>query len=143
MKKVMATGVFDIIHLGHIHYLEESKKQGDRLIVVIASDENARKNGKALLFSQETRRRVVEALKPVDEAIIGGTGNIFDTISRVRPDVITLGFDQKFDPDVIIEESRKRGVNTEVYRCSLFELETEEPLGTRKIRKKILEIDGK
>ena len=71
-------------------------------MVVIASDEIARKNGKKPIFSQETRRRVVEALKPVDEAIIGGTGNIFDTISSVRPDVITLGFDQKFDPDVIV-----------------------------------------
>ncbi len=137
MKKVMASGVFDILHLGHIHYLEESRKQGDFLVVVVASDSTASRNGKKILFSQESRKKMVESLKVVDEAIIGGEGNIFDTISLVKPDVITLGFDQKFDPEVIKKEAGKRGLNPEVYRCS--PLDSLEPFGTRKIRKKLQE----
>ncbi|MGP6207137.1 adenylyltransferase/cytidyltransferase family protein [Cuniculiplasma sp. SKW3] len=136
MKKVMATGVFDILHLGHIHYLEESKKQGDYLIVVVASDKTAEKNGKRPIFSETTRTRMVNSLKVVDEAITGGFGNIYDTVEKLKPDIITLGFDQRFVEEQIIKECSKRGLTVEVYRCS--PLITDEPLATRKIRERII-----
>jgi FAD synthetase len=137
MKKVMATGVFDILHLGHIHYLEESRKQGDYLLVVVASDKTAERNGKKPIFSEKTRTKMVNSLKVVDEAITGGSGNIYDTVEMLRPDVITLGFDQRFDEEQIIKECSIRGLNVEVYRCS--PLVTDEPLATRKIRERIIE----
>ena len=50
MIRVMATGVFDIIHLGHIHYLTESKKLGDELVVVVARDSTAIKKWEKTYF---------------------------------------------------------------------------------------------
>lgn len=137
MKKVMATGVFDILHLGHVHYLEESRKQGDYLIVVVASDKTAEGNGKKLMFSEQTRTRMVGALRVVDEAVTGGTGDIYETVEKLKPDVITLGFDQRFDEREIAMRCLERGLDVQVYRCS--GLITGEPLGTRKIRERILE----
>ncbi len=115
MKKVVATGTFDIIHPGHIKFLEEAKKLGDYLIVIVARERNVKHKPKPIM-PEEHRRRVVEALKPVDEAILGGEGDIFKTIERIKPDVIALGYDQHFNEEWLKEELEKRGIKAEVVR---------------------------
>ena len=71
-KIVLAGGVFDIIHPGHIHTLNAAKALGDILVVVIATDKTARKMKKRPpLHSQESRRELVSCLTMVDMAIIG------------------------------------------------------------------------
>ena len=90
MNRVMATGVFDLLHLGHIHYLQESKSLGDYMIVVVATDEMARKNGKELIFSEDYRRNMVSSIRYVDDAIIGNQGDIYKTVEQIKPDIITL-----------------------------------------------------
>lgn len=102
MKTVMAQGVFDILHPGHLHYFRESKEQGDELIVVIARDSRV-KEKKDLYFSEDERRQMVEALKPVDKAILGSEGDIYSTVKEINPDIITLGYDQKHDEDEVKE----------------------------------------
>ncbi|MHB1901230.1 MAG: adenylyltransferase/cytidyltransferase family protein [Cuniculiplasma sp.] len=140
MIKVMATGVFDIIHLGHIHYLQESRQMGDFLTVVVATDETAAKSGKKLVFSEQTRREIVSNLKMVDEAVIGNHGDIFATVEKLRPNIITLGFDQRFIESQIVEECRRRNIDVEVRRCSIYA--SRDPVSTRIIKKKILELEG-
>lgn len=98
MHRVMAQGVFDIIHPGHIHYLEESKAHGDELVVVIARDSRV---DKELHFDEEERKELVSALKPVDKAVLGSEGDIYSTVSQVDPDLITLGYDQEHDEDEV------------------------------------------
>jgi FAD synthetase len=71
MVKVMATGVFDIIHLGHLYFLKEAKKLGDELIVVVATDKTAEKLKHNPITSQDMRVQVVNELKPVDKAVLG------------------------------------------------------------------------
>ncbi len=115
MKKVVATGTFDIIHPGHIRFLEEAKKLGDYLVVIVAREKNVKHKPKPVI-PEEQRRRVVEALKPVDEAILGDENDIFKPIERIKPDVIVLGYDQYFDEDWLREELRKRGIRSEVIR---------------------------
>ena len=93
----MASGVFDILHLGHVHYLKESKSFGDYLVVVIASDYTAKKHGKELIFNEKERSALISELKIVDEVMIGHSDdNIFKTVAELKPDIITLGYDQKF-----------------------------------------------
>lgn len=100
MTRVMAQGVFDLLHPGHIHYLRESAALGDELYVVIARD--SRKEGeKQLVMSEDERRSVVDALEVVDVAVLGSEDSIFDSVDRVDPDIITLGYDQEFDPDTL------------------------------------------
>jgi FAD synthetase len=140
MIKVMATGVFDLLHLGHVHYLTESKSYGDSLIVVVATDQTAQKNGKKLIFSEVYRRELVSNLKMVDEAVIGNHGDIYRTVEALKPDIITLGFDQRFQESTIEEECKKRNLNVKVIRCSPYI--SQEPLGTRFIKRRLLEQDG-
>ncbi|WMT51041.1 MAG: adenylyltransferase/cytidyltransferase family protein [Ferroplasma sp.] len=137
MIKVMASGVFDILHLGHIHYLKESKSFGDYLVVIIASDYYAEKHGKELIFNEKERAQMVSELRVVDEAVVGHSNdNIFQTVAEQKPDIITLGYDQKFDDSYIESECRKLGLNTKVKRVSPYNGIIN---SSSKIRKKILE----
>lgn len=121
MIRVMATGVFDILHMGHIHYLSESKEMGDELLVVVARDSTAHRNGKNPLFDENSRLDLVRELKHVDRAILGHEGDIFKTVLENRPDIITLGYDQRFDADKIQEKCRELGLSTKVVRISRFD----------------------
>ena len=99
----MAVGVFDLLHAGHLHYVEQAKSLGDELIVVVAHDDTVRKQKHEPVTNQELRRRMVEGLKPVDTAIVGNHPSepIFDILNIVKPDIIALGYDQKHSRDSI------------------------------------------
>lgn len=138
MVRVMATGVFDIIHLGHLHFLEESKKLGDELVVVVATDETVRKRKHEPITPQKMRCELVAALKPVDRAIVGKeTGDMFDIVREIKPDIITVGYDQPFEPGVLEKELAKRGLKVKVVRLPHLDHDLD---GTRKIITKIIEF---
>lgn len=138
MVRVMATGVFDIIHLGHLHYLEESKRLGDELVVVIATDETVRKRKHEPITPQSMRRELVSALKPVDRAVIGKEGgDIFEIVRDLKPDIITIGYDQPFEPQQLEEELAKRGLKIKVVRLPHLDHDLD---GTRKIISRIIEF---
>jgi FAD synthetase len=109
MVRVMASGVFDLIHPGHISYLKQAKSFGDHLTVVVASDSTVRKKKHEPVTPEAMRAMIVGSLKPVDEAIVGGEGDIFDTVSKVNPDVIVLGYDQSFDEAKLTADLEARG----------------------------------
>ncbi|AAB89835.1 glycerol-3-phosphate cytidyltransferase (taqD) [Archaeoglobus fulgidus DSM 4304] len=135
----MATGTFDIIHPGHITFLREAKKLGDELIVIVAREKNVRHKPKPVV-PEEQRRRVVEAIKYVDKAILGDEDDMFRPIMELKPDVIVLGHDQHFDEDWLKEELRKRNLNCEVVRIRVKE---DCPLcSSHKIIERILEKYG-
>jgi FAD synthetase len=113
---VVATGVFEILHPGHIKYLEESKKLGTKLVVVVARDETAVKRKRRPVISERQRLHMVRELKPVDEAVLGGDGDIYETIETLKPDVLTIGADQDFDQKEVEEELRRRGLKTKVVK---------------------------
>lgn len=137
MVRVMASGVFDILHTGHISYLEQAKALGDELYVVVASDNTVRKNKHEPITPERMRVRIVSALKPVDVAMIGNdSGNMFAILDEIRPDVIVLGFDQKFDENTLSEELKKRGFDIAVKRADQSGEDLE---ATRAIIKKIRE----
>jgi FAD synthetase len=94
MKTVLASGVFDILHPGHIHYLGEAKKLGDRLVVVITSDETAALQKRQPIFDEKLRANIVSHLKMVDEVVIGRPGKAYDSIIDVWPDIIATGWNQ-------------------------------------------------
>ena len=110
MTRVMASGVFDIIHPGHISYLEQARSYGDELVVVIANDDTVRRSKHEPVTPEDMRARIVGALKPVDKAIVGGRGDILDTVRYVRPDVIVLGYDQKFKEDDLRAKLEEAGL---------------------------------
>ena len=140
MVRVMATGVFDIIHLGHLHYLEESKKLGDELVVIVASDETVRKRKHEPITPQKMRCELVSSLKPVDRAIVGKEGGeIYDIVREVMPDIITLGYDQPFEPTKLEKDLAARGLKVKVVRLPHLDHDLD---GTRKIIAKIIEFQA-
>src|SRR2546426_12807817 len=79
---------------------------------------------------------MVEALKPVDRAVLGHEGNIYDILDEIRPDIIAIGYDQVHSEERILAECRKRGLATKVLRLPKFEGDL---VGTRKIVRKVAE----
>ena len=139
MVKVMASGVFDIIHTGHISYLEQAKSMGDELVVVVASDNTVRKRKHEPVTPAAMRVKIVSSLKPVDVAVIGNDGDMFAILEELRPNIIVLGHDQDFDEDALVRELDKRGLKIEIRRASQC---TDDLSGTRRIVKKILDEHG-
>ena len=138
-KTVMAAGVFDLIHMGHVNYLTEAKKLGDRLVVVVASDETVRRNKHEPLMSQESRVSMVGSLKPVDDVVVGRTGDRFEVVEEIKPDIIALGYDQTHDEDILKDELKKRGIRAEVVRLEHYNHDLD---ATRKIIRKIIDWYG-
>ena len=117
LKVVLAGGVFDIIHPGHIHTLNAAKELGDVLIVVIATDKTAEKMKKRLpLHNQEQRKMLVDSLSVVDLSIVGHEGDIFKTVDLIRPQVIALGYDQIHQEKSITEGCKKINLDITVAR---------------------------
>ena len=121
MKRVMCAGTFDIIHPGHLYYLSEAKKYGNKLIVVVARDDTSQKfKGKKPLHNEKERLESLRMLKIVDEAVLGKQGNIFDIIEEIKPDAICLGYDQKVQKQELEDELKKRGIKADVIRIGAY-----------------------
>lgn len=136
----MAVGVFDLLHAGHLHYLEQAKSLGDELIVVVAHDETVRKRKHEPITNHDLRRKMVSGLKPVDSAIIGNPPEIpiFKILRSVKPDKIVLGYDQEHSISAIKSGLSTHGFSEiEVLRVKGHSDDLD---GTRKIIAKILDI---
>lgn len=117
LKVVLAGGVFDIIHPGHIHTLNAAKDLGDVLIVVIATDKTAEKMKKRLpLHNQDQRKLLVDSLSVVDLSVVGHEGDIFKTVDFIRPQIIALGYDQVHQEKFILEGCKKINLDVTVAR---------------------------
>jgi cytidyltransferase-like protein len=117
LKIVLAGGVFDIIHPGHIHTLNSAKSLGDVLVVVVATDKTAETMKKRTpLHNQEQRRVLVNSLSMVDIAIVGHEGDIFKTVEKIRPEIIALGYDQVHQEKFITDGCRKLNLDVKVAR---------------------------
>ncbi len=138
MKKVLATGTFDLLHPGHVHYLRESAAQGDELVVIVARESMVSHKNPPVL-PEEQRREMVETLEPVDRAVLGSEDSIFEPLHDIRPDVITLGHDQHYDEDDLRDELRERGFEADVVRVSGREEREDEILSTSSIVERIVE----
>ena len=141
MTKVAATGVFELLHPGHIFFLEEAKKSGNpgcELIVILARDENIKKYKRQPVIPEKQRLFVIESLKVVDKAVLGDKKDIFKPILEIKPDIIALGANQEFDEKELEKKLKERNICAKVVRIKKF-LEGELN-STGKIIEKIKEI---
>lgn len=114
---VLAGGVFDIIHPGHIHTLNAAKALGDMLVVVVATDHTAEKMKKRRpLHSEVQRQELVSSLEMVDVCIMGNQGDIFETVKIVQPETIALGYDQAHQEKFIKDGCKRIGLEARVAR---------------------------
>ena len=117
LRVILAGGVFDIIHPGHLHTLRAAKSLGNVLVVVVATDKTAQKmKSRIPLHNMELRRDLVSSLSMVDYAMVGHEGDIFKTVEVVRPDIIALGYDQAHQEKFITDGCKKINVNVSIAR---------------------------
>ena len=120
MVKVMATGTFDLLHMGHIYFLKEAKKLGDILCVVVATDVTVRKLKHEPINPEEIRLNLIQELNVVDEAYLGHEDDIYAIVEEIKPDIIALGYDQIHDESNIKNELKKRKFSAKVVRLSEY-----------------------
>jgi D-beta-D-heptose 7-phosphate kinase/D-beta-D-heptose 1-phosphate adenosyltransferase len=94
---VFTNGCFDLLHVGHIKYLEEAKRQGDILIVALNSDASVRriKGPRRPLVGQKNRLSIIAGLSSVDYVCLFGEATPIKVIRALRPDVLVKGADWK------------------------------------------------
>ncbi|MCW4022091.1 MAG: FAD synthase [Candidatus Bathyarchaeota archaeon] len=141
-KTVLASGTFDLLHLGHVRFLEEAKKAGGKnakLVVVVARDSTVEaQKGKIPVMPADQRRALVESLKVVDEAILGQEGvSIEKTIERIRPDIIAVGHDQYGTEKQVLKAINEKGLKIQVAKIGKFG--KQELDSSSKIVRKIIE----
>ena len=136
MVRVMASGVFDILHPGHLHFLEEARKLGDELVVVVATDNTARSRKHEPMTPQEMRLKMIASLRPVDRAVLGHDGDMFKIVEEIKPDIIALGFDQHHGEEEIRTELEKRGIAVKIVRLPQLDHDLS---GSRKIMQKVID----
>ena len=139
---VSASGTFDLLHLGHVKYLEEAKKAGggnSELIVVVARDKTVEKRkGKRAVLPEDHRRALVEALMVVDAAILGFEDfSISDVIEKIRPDLIAVGYDQEGVESAVNKAITEQKVDVHVKKIGKFG--KKELNSSSKIRRRIVE----
>ena len=99
-KIVLATGAFDLLHLGHVRFLEASKRRGGpgaKLVVVIARDKTVlNRKGRMPILPEDQRRELVGSLRVVDKVILGHAHlDLLGILREVKPDIVSVGYDQK------------------------------------------------
>lgn len=108
----MVFGTFDIFHKGHESFLQEAKKYGDYLIIVIARDKTVKQVKKKLPQNNEQARlQAVVKTCLADKVILGNLKDKYKVIEKHRPDVICLGYDQVAFTKKLREELQKFNLN--------------------------------
>jgi FAD synthetase len=118
-RRIVATGTFDILHPGHLYYLEESRKLGDELWVIVARDSNVKHKPRPVI-PEEHRLAMVAALKPVDHAVLGDKTDMFRPIEEIRPEIITIGFNQMFNETKLEEQLLARNLSPRIVRIGKY-----------------------
>ena len=117
IKVVFIGGGFEIIHYGHVYTLGKAKSLGDVLVVSVARDGTIRRRKKREpLIGEQDRVKLLSSLREVDAAILGVEGDIYETLQKVGPDVVALGYDQYHIEDEVRREAAKRGMKVKVVR---------------------------
>jgi FAD synthetase len=140
-KIVLASGTFDLLHLGHVKYLEEAKRAGGRnaeLIVIVARDGTVEKRrGTKPIVPENQRRALVGSLKAVDDAILGYEDfDIGKVIEKIKPDVIALGYDRGDIGKTVRNYVKEKGLKIRVVKIGKFG--EEELNSSSKIKQKII-----
>ncbi len=143
-KIVLASGVFDLLHLGHVRFLEAAKKTGGRrarLVVVVARDDTVeKKKGRKPIMSESQRCALVGSLKVVDEAILGYENfDMRKIIQRIRPDVIALGYDSHMSglENSVRNAIKERALKPKIVKIGKFS--SDELDSSSKIKQRIVE----
>lgn len=119
-KKVMVFGTFDRLHPGHLNFLKQAKKYG-QLFIVIARDKTVKKLKKKKPNQNEKERlAAIKKLKIARKVILGSLKDKYQLIKRIKPEIICLGYDQKFFVKDLPKKIKEFGLKTKIVRLKPF-----------------------
>lgn len=123
-NKILCFGTFDFLHPGHIYFLKQSKKNGKNLIVIVARDKTVKKlKGKFPRENERTRLKKIKALNLVDQAYLGHSFRPYFIVQKIKPDLICLGYDQKFYAQDLPQKIKELGLKTKIKRIGAYKSE--------------------
>ncbi len=143
-KIVLASGVFDLLHLGHVRFLEEAKKAGGpnaRLIVIVARDSTVeKKKSRRPIMPENQRCALVASLRVVDEAMLGYKDfDMGKVLSKIKPDIVAVGHDSHLSglEQAVAEVLKKKGLKIKLVKVGKFS--SDELDSSSKIKQKIVQ----
>jgi FAD synthetase len=141
-KIVLASGVFDLLHLGHVRFLEEAKKAGGlnaELVVIIGRDSTVEsRKGEKPIMPENERCALVASLKVVDEAILGYEKfDVAKVVEKISPDVVAFGYDQLGMERTVRDYVKQHGLKIKIVRIGKFS--SDELDSSSKIKQRIIE----
>ena len=117
---VLANGVFDILHIGHIRYLEAAARMGDELIVSVTRDKFVNKGAGRPIYNEDERRESIQAIRCVRSVVL--VDGALDALERIRPDIFVKGREYEYKIEAVHEDFCRehdieiRFTNTETVR---------------------------
>jgi D-glycero-beta-D-manno-heptose 1-phosphate adenylyltransferase len=114
-KVVFTNGCFDIVHLGHIDYLEKARLKGDKLVLGLNTDASVKKlkGEKRPLVDEYARSRMMASLQFVDAVILFGEDTPLQLINEIKPDILVKGNDYSIETIVGAKEVLANGGSVE------------------------------
>jgi len=125
-KIVLAFGTFDLLHPGHKFFLKQCRKKGDKLVVLVARDKTVKHlKSKTPVYSEIKRMEKIRNLKIADLVVLGKHDykKRYDILEMIRPDIICLGYDQKFFVKNLNQVLKKIKLNCKIVRIKPFKPE--------------------
>ena len=112
MKTVAVLGYFDPLHVGHVEYFKLAKKLGDRLVVILNNDKQAKLKKGSAFMPQEERKAILEALRDVDEVFlsIDTDSTVCRSLEALKPDIFAKGGDRFIGEVPETEVCREMGI---------------------------------
>jgi rfaE bifunctional protein nucleotidyltransferase chain/domain len=137
-KVVLANGCFDILHVGHVRYLEGARKLGDTLVVALNSDRSVRalKGAGRPILNESERVALVSALRCVDHVVVFDEADVTRVLDILRPSVHAKGTD--YTEDTVPERNQVLAYGGKVRITG-----DSKDHSTRDVIRKILDIYGK
>lgn len=123
MKTVMIFGTFDLLHPGHHFVIKNAMNHGDRLVVIIARDQNVERIKKKTPKWTEQRRadaiRQAYAEDPV-HVVLGDLEDFYVPVIAHKPDVLAFGYDQRVDEQKVLKRLAEEGIRPQTLRLDSY-----------------------
>jgi FAD synthetase len=120
---VLAFGTFDLLHPGHKFFLKQCREKGDKLVVLVARDKTVKHlKGSSPIHSETERMKNIKNLKIADLVLLGKHNHKkrYDILEMIRPDIICLGYDQKFFVRNLNRVLKRLNLKAKIIRIKTF-----------------------